>query len=80
MIRFFLYFCIFFLFTGCSSPRYGHSLDDWNNLTEQQRVEAKTDAEDNIYELHEIQREKEFINTPINKSVNTYYRTRSNTY
>ena len=71
-----LHFYIFFLIIGCSSPRYGHSLDDWNNFTEQQREEIKTTAENNVYELHEIQREKEFVNKP----VNTLFGTRSNTY
>ena len=76
MIKLLLHFYIFFLIIGCSSPRYGHSLDDWDNFTEQQRVEAKTDAENNIYDLHEIQREKEFINKPVNRALGT----RSNSY
>jgi len=76
VIKLLLHFYIFFLIIGCSSPKYGHSPDDWNSFTEQQRVEAKADAENNVYELHEIQREKEFINIPINRALGT----RSNAY
>ncbi len=76
MKRLLLHFYIFFLIVGCASPRYGYTLEDWNNLTAQQREDVKAEASKNLIETRAKQREKEFVDHPID----VIFGTRSNTF
>ena len=69
----YLYLCSFI---GCSSGRYGYSLEEWNNLTQDTRDKIKIEADNNLISVLEEEREKEFINRPIN----IIFGTRSNKY
>ena len=58
--------CVSLLLFGCTSTRYGRTLEEWSSMTQQEREEAITQAEDMVEYVDEKEREKEFLHQPIN--------------
>ena len=54
------------LLLGCTSTKYGYTLDEWSSMTQQERDEAETQAEDMVEYVHEKEREKKFLHQPVN--------------
>lgn len=67
---------VWLLLSGCGSTKYGHSLDVWNGMTQQQRDQAILRAESMMERTRENQRVKEFVYQP----VNAVFGSRSNVY
>lgn len=63
---------IAFILTGCATDYYGHTKEEWNKLTKQQRKEAT----ENIKTLKEQQHDREISN----KFINDLFGTRSNKF
>ena len=71
-----IFTCI--IIAGCAPNKYGYTLGEWNNFTQQQRDDVKTEAEAEALtnKMKEDQRERDFVNKP----VNAIFGTRSNVY
>ena len=69
-----IFTCI--IITGCALNKYGYTLGEWNNFTQQQRDDVKTEAEALTNKMMEDRRERDFVNKP----VNTIFGSRSNVY
>ena len=54
------------LIFGCASTKYGYTLEEWSSMTQQERDEAKIQAENMVEYVDEKQREKEFLHQPVN--------------
>ncbi len=64
------------LLLGCSSTKYGYSLEEWDRMTQAERDQAITQAESMMIEVQKKQREKEFLY----QSVDIIFGSRSNVY
>jgi len=62
-------------FAGCAAT-YGFDEAEWNAMTQQQRDAIELQAQDRVAQAHEYQREKEFLNQPID----AIFGSRSNAY
>ncbi len=51
-------------------------MDKWNSFTQQERDKIQSEANDRLKQVIEEQRQREFLNKPINKTLGT----RSNDY
>lgn len=71
-----LLICACVTMLGCASHKYGYSMDKWSSLTQQERDKIKNEADENTKKMMEEQREREFLNKPIN----SIFGTRSNAY
>ena len=71
-----LSFCVSLLLFGCSSTKYGYTLEEWSSMTQQEREEAIKQAEDMVEYVQEKQREEEFLHQPDN----AVFESRSNVY
>ena len=61
-----LTFCVSLLLFGCTSTKYGRTLEEWNSMTQQERDDARSQAENMVEYVDEKEREKEFLHQPIN--------------
>ena len=66
------------IIVGCAPNKYGYTLGEWNNFTQQQRddIKIEKEAEALTKKMMDDQRERKFVNKP----VNAIFGTRSNTY
>ncbi len=74
--KYLLLICACAIIHGCSSHKYGYSMDKWNSFTQQERDKIQSEANDRLKQVIEEQRQREFLNKPINKTLGT----RSNDY
>ena len=77
-IQLFKIICIlsFGVILGCTQKIYGYSREEWNDLTVEKKDEIRKEAENQLMEYREEEREKDFVNKPINE----LFGTRSNQY
>ena len=64
------------ILSGCSSARYGHSPEEWNGMTQNERDEIRQQAETTLHKTREKEREKDFNY----QSIDAIFGTRSNEY
>lgn len=61
-----LAFFVSLLLFGCASTKYGYTMEEWSSMTQQERDEAKIQAENMVEYVDEKQREKKFLHQPVN--------------
>ncbi len=61
-----LAFFVSLLLFGCASTKYGYTLEEWSSMTQQERDEARIQAENMVEYVDEKQREKKFLHQPVN--------------
>ena len=81
--KYLILICITIIIVGCAPNKYGYTLDKWNSFTQQQRKDIKIEEEEKEAEAEALtkkmmddQRERKFVNKPIN----AIFGTRSNVY
>jgi hypothetical protein len=62
-------FCACISLTGCIFDNYGYTSNEWESLTQEERDQIKAEAQENLIKEKEEQRLKEFLNTPIKKTL-----------
>ena len=68
--------CVSLLLLGCASTKYGYTPEEWGSMTQQERDEAESHAEEMVEYVHEKERENDFLHHP----VNAIFESRSNVY
>ncbi len=59
MNKYLLLVCMFLtVLLGCSSNKYGYSIETWNNLTQLERNKIETEASENVKNMKEEERER----------------------
>ncbi len=70
MNKYLLLVCMFLtVLLGCSSNKYGYSIETWNNLTQLERNKIETEASENVKNMKEEEHERAFLNRPVNKTL-----------
>lgn len=65
--KYFLLISICTTMIGCASHKYGYTAEDWNGLTQLEKIRIETEASENLNRVLEEEREKIFQNRPLNK-------------